>query len=148
FVIGSEFSAGMENIIVRHNTFCGTDTGLRFKSAPERGGKTKNIVISDIYMTDIKDEAVVFQTDYADRPAGYDTNQPATTQNFLPEFTDIRMSRIVCRGCATAVRAKGPLTSVHGITIEDAVFFYNSRACDIDDPAMIRFNNVRYHTFD
>ncbi len=148
FVIGSEFSAGMENIIVRHNTFCGTDTGLRFKSAPERGGKTKNIVISDIYMTDIKDEAVVFQTDYADRPAGYDSNQPATTQNFLPEFTDIRMSRIVCRGCATAVRAKGPLTAVHDITIKDAVFFYNERACDIDDPAMIRFNEVRYHTFD
>ena len=58
------------------------------------------------------------------------------------------MSRIVCRGCATAVRAKGPLTAVHDITIEDAVFFYNERACDIDDPAMIRFNEVRYHTFD
>ena len=33
FVIGSEFSGGMKNIVVRNNTFQGTDTGLRFKSA-------------------------------------------------------------------------------------------------------------------
>ena len=31
FIIGSEFSGGMKNIIVRNNTFQGTDTGLRFK---------------------------------------------------------------------------------------------------------------------
>ena len=147
FVIGSEFSAGMENIVVRHNTFSGTDTGLRFKSAPERGGKTKNIVIHDIYMTDIKDEAVVFQTDYADRPAGFDTNQPATTQNFLPDFTDIQMSRIVCRGCATAIKAKGTLATVHGVTITDATFFYNGKACDIDDPKMIEMTGVRFETY-
>ena len=119
FVIGSEFSGGMENITVRHNTFCGTDTGLRFKSAPERGGKTRNIVIHDIQMTDIRDEAIVFQTDYADRPAGFDSNQPAQTQNFLPDFSDIHISRVVCRGCATAVRASGTLATVHDITLED-----------------------------
>ena len=144
FVIGSEFSGGMEDIVVRHNTFCGTDTGLRFKSAPERGGSTRNIVISDIHMTDIQGEAIVFQTDYADRPAGYDSNQPARTQNFLPDFSDIRMSRIVCRGCAVAVRAKGPLDWIHDITLEEATFFYNESACDIDDPAMIRMTGVLF----
>ena len=148
FVIGSEFSAGAENIYVRHNTFSGTDTGLRFKSAPERGGTTKHIVISDIYMTDIRGEAIVFQTDYADRPAGFDSNQPAATQNFLPEFTDIRMSRIVCRGCETAIRAKGPLSAIHDIVVDDAVFFFHKRACDMDDPAMITLGQVRFQTFD
>jgi len=147
FVIGSEFSAGMENIIVRHNTFCGTDTGLRFKSAPERGGTTRGIRISDIYMTDIRDEAIVFQTDYADRPAGYDTNQPAESLNFLPEFTDIHISRVVCRGCATAVRAKGTLATVHGIVLKDATFFYEGKDRDIDDAEMIRMENVRFLTY-
>ena len=147
FVIGSEFSGGMEDIVVRHNTFSGTDTGLRFKSAPERGGKTCSIVIHDINMTDIRDEAVVFQTDYADRPAGYDDKQPAQTQDFLPDFSDIHISRIVCRGCATAVRASGTLATVHDIVIEDATFFYNERATAIDDPAMIRLENVRFLTF-
>jgi Endopolygalacturonase len=147
FVIGSEFSGGMENITVRHNTFCGTDTGLRFKSAPERGGKTRNIVIHDIQMTDIRDEAIVFQTDYADRPAGFDSNQPAQTQNFLPDFSDIHISRIVCRGCATAVRASGTLATVHDITLEDCTIFYNEKATVIDDPRMVRMDNVRFLTF-
>ena len=147
FVIGSEFSAGMENIIVRHNTFCGTDTGLRFKSAPERGGKTKNIVIHDIQMTDIRDEAIVFQTDYADRPAGFDSNQPAQTQNFLPDFSDIRISRVICRGCTTGVRASGTLATVHDITLLDCTLFYNDKAAIIDDPQMIRMDNVRFLTF-
>ena len=147
FVIGSEFSGGMENILVRHNTFSGTDTGLRFKSAPERGGKTKHIVIHDIYMTDIQDEAIVFQTDYVDRPAGFKTNQPATAQQFLPDFTDIHMSRIVCRGCATAVKAKGPLSFIHGITLTDATFFYNERDCDIDDARMIQLERVQFVTY-
>ena len=147
FVIGSEFSGGMENITVRHNTFCGTDTGLRFKSAPERGGKTRNIVIHDIQMTDIRDEAIVFQTDYADRPAGFDSNQPAQTQNFLPDFSDIHISRVVCRGCATAVRASGTLATVHDITLKDCTIFYHEKAAVLDDPQMIRMDNVRFLTF-
>ncbi len=148
FVIGSEFSGGMEDIVVRHNTFSGTDTGLRFKSAPERGGTTRNIVISDIYMTDIRDEAIVFQADYADRPAGYDTNQPARSERFVPEFTDIRMSRIVCRGCRTAIRASGTLGNVHDVLLEDATFFYNEVERAIDHPEMMTLSNVRFFTFE
>jgi polygalacturonase len=147
FVVGSEFSGGLEDVEVCDNVFSGTDTGLRFKSAPERGGVTKNIVISDIYMTDIKDEAIVFQTDYADRPAGYDTNQPAQSERFVPEFQDIRMSRIVCRGCQTAIRASGTLRTVHDISIEDATFFYNETERAVDDPAMISLKDVRFVTF-
>lgn len=64
FVIGSEFSGGMKNIVVRNNTFQGTDTGLRFKSAVKRGGTSENIYIDHIYMTDIKDAAITFETTY------------------------------------------------------------------------------------
>ncbi|MCH4100562.1 MAG: glycoside hydrolase family 28 protein [Prevotella sp.] len=66
FVIGSDVSGGMKNIVVRNNRFMGTDTGLRFKSAIGRGGPTRNIFIDHIYMTDIKDQAIVFQCDYED----------------------------------------------------------------------------------
>ena len=147
FVIGSEFCGGMENIIVRHNTFSGTDTGLRFKSAPERGGKTSGIRISDIYMTDIKDEAIVFQCDYADRPAGREDNQAAVSESFVPDFRDIVMERIVCRGCATGIRAQGQLRMIHDITVKDATIFYNENATDIADPQMIRLENIRLESF-
>jgi polygalacturonase len=90
----------MVNIVVRNNTFSGTDTGLRFKSAPERGGKTENIWISDIYMSDIQGEAVVFETSYADRPVGRDDATAAETENFLPNFQDIHIARVTCRHAA------------------------------------------------
>jgi len=143
FVIGSEFSGGMQNIIVRNNTFSGTDTGLRFKSAPERGGLTQNIRISDICMTDIKDEAIVFQTDYVDRPAGGKEKKASNKNDFVPEFTDITISGVVCRGCNTAIRAKGTLETIHGISVSDCVFFYTDKATDIDIPGMISQKNVR-----
>ena len=145
FVIGSEFSGGMENITVRHNTFSGTDTGLRFKSAPERGGTTRNIRISDIIMNDIQKEAIVFETTYADRPAGHENNQAATTDNFLPDFQDIVMERITCWGARTAIRASGNLQMIHDITVKNAIFHVWSKGTEIDEARMMTFENVSIH---
>ena len=147
FVIGSEFSGGMRNIVVRHNTFSGTDTGLRFKSAPERGGKTENIWISDIYMSDIQGEAVVFETSYADRPVGHDDAVAAQTQSFLPDFRDIHIARVTCRDCRTGVKASGTRQIIHDITLEDCLFFYTEEASRIDDPGMLRFHHVQFETY-
>lgn len=145
FVIGSDFSGGVENVVVRHNTFCGTDTGLRFKSAPERGGKTAGVRISDIQMTDIRDQAIVFETSYADRPAGYDDRQAAQTLNYLPDFTDIVVERVVCHGASVAIRANGSASAVHGITVRDAVF-YSKKGLVEDIPGQITLENVKLLT--
>ncbi len=147
FVIGSEFSGGMRNIVVRRNTFSGTDTGLRFKSAPERGGKTENIWISDIWMSDIQGEAVVFETSYADRPVGRDDAVAAESQAFLPDFRDIHITRVTCRDTRVGVKASGTLQMIHDITIEDSIFFYTEEATQIDDPGMVRFGNTRFATY-
>ena len=147
FVIGSEFSGGMRNIVVRHNTFSGTDTGLRFKSAPERGGKTENLWISDIYMSDIQGEAVVFETSYADRPVGHEDNMAPQTQAFLPDFQDIHISRVTCRDCRIGVRAQGTLQMIHDITLEDCLFFYTEEASRVDDRGMLQLKNVRFETY-
>ena len=147
FVIGSEFSGGMYRIAVLRNTFTGTDTGLRFKSAPGRGGKCGDILISDIYMSDIQGEAVVFETSYADRPVGRDGAVAPKVQEFVPEFCDIRISRVTCRGARTAVAATGTPEMIHDITLSDCVFFYSENATLIDDPAMVRLERVRFETF-
>ena len=147
FVIGSEFSGGMYRIVVQRNTFSGTDTGLRFKSAPLRGGKCGDIFISDIYMTDIQDEAVVFETSYADRPVGRDDAVAAQVDEFVPEFSDIHIRRVVCRGARTAIAATGTLAMIHDITLEDCTFFYSEEATRISDPAMIRLDRVRLETW-
>ncbi len=147
FVIGSEFSGGMVKIVVRNNTFSGTDTGLRFKSAPERGGKTQDIWISDIYMSDIQGEAVVFETSYADRPVGRDDAMAAETENFLPNFQDIHIERVTCRDARVGVKASGTLQMIHDITLKDCLFFYTEEASRIDDPGMLQLENVRFETY-
>jgi polygalacturonase len=137
FVIGSESIQGMRRIVVRDNRFSGTDTGLRFKSAIGRGGHCEDIYISNIVMTDIKDEAVIFQCDYMDRPAGRDNTdfvKPTTLEN-VPDFQGIHITAVTCRGCKTAISAKGTTEAscVHDIYISNSTFVYNKKATDIDE---------------
>ena len=154
FVIGSEFSGGMKNIIVRNNSFCGTDTGLRFKSGIGRGGKTEGIYISDIYMTDIKDEAIVFDCTYIDKKYSVkeDDGKKATVVKdapFAPEFCDIHISNVTCRNVKTAVSVTGlpGMNCVHDVTIDNSTFFYTKKDKEITDNADITITNTKFVTF-
>ncbi len=149
FVLGSETISGMRRIVVRHNRFAGTDTGLRFKSGMPRGGKTEQLYISDIIMTDIKEEAIVFQCDYVDRPAGSDPNAVPTyteeQKKLAPEFQDIHISNVICHGAETAISASGilGLNSVHNINIQNSTIVYTKTDKQIDPKtAQINLQNV------
>ena len=148
FVIGSEFSGGMKNFVVRNNTFSGTDTGLRFKSGFGRGGKTEKIFISDIFMSDIKDEAIVFETSYADRPVGSTEAAKPKASDYAPDFSDINIKNIVCRDASVGIAAKGNLQMIHDITIENAVIFFTKKDKQIDDAKMLKLNNVKFVTYE
>jgi len=148
FVIGSEFSAGVYRVAVLDNTFSGTDTGLRFKSGAGRGGRCGDIWISDIRMSDIADEAVVFETTYTDRPVGREDAPSATAEDFIPEFTGIRISRVTCRDARVGVAARGAVGTIHGITLSESLFFYTEKASEIGDPSMVTLaESVRFLTF-
>ena len=150
FVLGSETVSGIRRIVVRHNRFCGTDTGLRFKSGIGRGGMTDQLYISDIVMTDIKDEAIIFQCDYVDRPAGSDPNAiPTYTEEqrkSAPQFQGIHISNVTCRGCNTAIRASGilGLDCVYGIDISNSTIVYHKTSQQIDDKTTkVNLENVK-----
>ena len=138
----------MKNIVVRRNKFCGTDTGLRFKSAVKRGGKTENIFISDIYMTDIKNEAIVFETTYWDNHVGAKKAAAPIKAEYVPEFQDIHISNIICRGAKTGITAHGERGMIHHITIENSCIFYTDKSTDIDANSDIKLTNVRLLTFE
>ena len=148
FVIGSEDITGMKRIVVRRCRFSGTDTGLRFKSGIGRGGKTEAIHISDIVMNDITAEAIVFQCDYVDRPAGHDAKKEIKAEKLecVPEFTDIHINNVVCRGAKTAIKAKGidGLRCIHNIKISNATLVYTSKGTDIDAKTVeLTLDNVK-----
>ena len=150
FVLGSETVSGIRRMVVRHNRFSGTDTGLRFKSGIGRGGKTEQLYISDIVMTDIKDEAIVFQCDYLDRPAGSDPKAVPTytdeQRRLAPDFQDIHISRVTCRGAHTAIKAGGilGLDCVHDIDIRNSTFVYRHTDQQVDpQTARLRLDGVR-----
>ena len=149
FVIGSEFSGGMKNILVRNNTFQGTDTGLRFKSAVKRGGKTENIFIDHIYMTDITGDAITFETTYWDNHVGAKQQNSTTAQKaeFVPDFKDIHISNVYVRGCKNGIVAHGEKGMIHDITIKDCNIFYNKQAQDIDSTCDVKVENVNFSTF-
>lgn len=160
FVVGSEFSGDIERLVVRRCSFAGTDTGLRFKSAVGRGGKIKDMHISDIAMNDIKDEAVVFSCTYVDKKYKVDDSAAQAAQElkpFTPEFANIVIENVVCREAATAIKAEGAvftnsttgetLRTIHDITIRNSTFFYTGADKELDANSEIKLVNVTFATF-
>ena len=150
FVLGSETIQGMNRIVVRNCRFSGTDTGLRFKSGLGRGGKTSQMYIQNIVMNDIKDEAIVFQCDYLDRPAGSDPNAIPTftdeQKKVAPYFQDIHISEVVCYGAGTAIKAGGilGLNNVKDIEISNSTIMYYAKDQQIDQKtAQLTLTNVK-----
>ncbi len=146
FVIGSEFSGGMEDIVVVRNLFSGTDTGLRFKSGSGRGGKTSNIFVSDIVMTDISGEAIIFETTYVNVSVG-EAGDHDFSGTFLPDFSGIRIKNVTCREARTAISAHGDPSTIHDNLVEDSVFFYSEKGLDADDPGMVTLRGVKLQTY-
>ena len=101
FVIGSNTDGGIRNISVKNCTFIGTDIGLRFKSARDRGGKVEKIFIDGVRMKDIATSAILFDMFYE----GNNDNDPAKTR--LPHFREFDIKNIMCDGAADAVFVRG-----------------------------------------
>lgn len=129
FVVGSEMSGGVKNIFVDNCTFTGTDIGLRFKTTRGRGGLVSEIYISNIHMSRIIGEAILFSMYYAakDPIALIDDNwapieykeEPFT--DATPVFRDVFMENIYCNGAAAALKIDGlPESNVSNIHLSKA----------------------------
>jgi len=144
FVIGSNTDGGMKNIFVTDCNFIGTDIGIRVKSNAGRGGYVRDIYISNIFMKDIINEAVSFDTFYEDVVAGKNKDEVKTTlRDKTPVFRGFYLSNIVCNGAATAISITGlpemPVSQIHfdNVTISSREGYINKDAKDIG------FKNVK-----
>ena len=128
FVVGSEMSGGVKNILVENCQFLGTDVGLRFKSTRGRGGIVENIYINKISMTDIKTDAITFNMYYGGKSVAEmleDGDNPDNTTKVpvseeTPIFRNIDIKNIICNGAGRAMEFNGlPEMPIDGIKLQN-----------------------------
>lgn len=129
FVVGSEMSGGARNISVSNCQFLGTDVGLRFKSTRGRGGVVENIYITNINMTAIPTEPLLFDLYYGGKSAveeledgdqkGGEEKIPAVTEE-TPAFRNIFIKDLTCAGARRAMFFNGlPEMNIENINVEN-----------------------------
>jgi polygalacturonase len=148
FTIGSEMSGGVRNLRVNNCLFLGTDIGLRFKSTRGRGGVVENIYISNINMQDIPGDAINFNLYYGGKSpldetaAGAEAKFPPVTEE-TPQFRDIHIENVVCRGARNAIVLQGlPEMPLNNITLKN-VAMTSQLGITVIDAENIHFENVR-----
>ena len=109
FVIGSEMSAGVKNILVEDCHFDGTSRGLRFKTRVGRGGVVENVWIRNITMENIKSEAIVFDLNYDGEPIERDMNYKEGHTGLVnaPTLRNFNIENVTCTNARIAIRLAG-----------------------------------------
>jgi polygalacturonase len=98
--IGSGTSSGVRNMIVRRCTFDGTDTGVRFKSARDRGGLVENVTYEDLTMKNVGVAISVssyYEDSTLDSTLAGDKPQPVTTKT--PQWRNIIVRNVTATAC-------------------------------------------------
>ncbi len=153
FVVGSEMSGGVKNVIVRDCIFSGTDVGLRFKSTRGRGGVVENIYIENVTMNDIMQEALLFDLFYGGKSASEAAEAGDGVQatdlkampvdETTPEFRNIHIRNVCCRGARRAMYFNGlPEKNVANVVVENSCI-YAENGAEINESTNVLLRNVK-----
>ncbi len=144
FVIGSEFSGGMQRLVVKDCYFEGTDIGCRFKSAPGRGGWCEDIYCQDIIMKNILGEAIHIESGYADKGAGVSATDKDNKDAFFPDWSNITFRNIMCVGSKQAVNILGMKGKpVHDLLFDNVMIIGNKGGIKLEYAENIKFVNCQ-----
>lgn len=144
FVVGSEMSRGISNVLIENCIFAGTDIGVRFKSAMGRGGVVEDITIRNIQMNNIINEAIIFTMGYVlvNIEDKHENKEEKLDSEDIPEFKNIIMENINVSGCETAIKINGLKEKpIHDLSFNNINIKAN-KDIDISYAENINFNNV------
>ena len=144
FVVGSEMSRGVSNILVEDCIFYGTDIGIRFKSTLPRGGVVENITIRNIQMVNIIKEAIIFTMGYVltNIEDNKETKENKIDREDIPEFKNIFIDNINCTNSDIALKVLGlPELPIHDIKLSNSKIVAN-KGLDLSLCENIELENV------
>ena len=76
-------------------------------------------------------------------PVG-ESGQAEQTTEWLPDFSGIRISRVICAGARIGVAARGDASMIHDNLISDSVLICSEKDIDLEAPSMVTLENVRF----
>jgi len=133
-VIGSEMSGSVRKVVISNCVFDGTDRGIRIKSTRGRGGVVEDIRVSNIVMSNIKEEAIVMDLMYSKMPA-----EPFSERT--PVFRNIHISNLTGSNVLIPIKIRGlaesPISNItfNNINLEskEKCFFENYKDVKLTD---------------
>lgn len=115
FVFGSDCAGGLDRVVCKNCVFDGTDTGVRMKSAPGKGGSCKDVYVENIICKNIPGAAILFECGYAGEKVANDKNVP-----FCPDWGNFVFRNVEVDGAKNFLSAEGlPNHWVHDLTFEN-----------------------------
>ena len=137
--IGSETGGGVKNLLVKNCTFNGTTSGIRIKSARDRGGRVENLVYRDLEMTNV--EIPINITCYYPKVPPTDAAQPVAAST--PAYRDIQISNLVSVSQRSAGLIVGlPESCVSNVVLENVKLSAETGLL-IRNAKAIQFKNVK-----
>ena len=116
--------------------FDGTDRGIRLKSSRGRGGIVEDIRVSNIVMSNIKQEAVVLDLKYSKMP-----DEPKSERT--PIFRNVHISGMTVTGVKTPIKIVGlEEAPISDIVLRDIHIQGGKQACVFENCERITLNDV------
>jgi polygalacturonase len=116
FVIGSEMSAGVHNVLVHDCEFDGSDVGIRIKTRAGRRGSVTHVQVERIAMRNIRREAIYVTLRYN----GEQLEPAISTPVDVPLISEILLREIRCESADVALALEGlPGHPIRSVTLED-----------------------------
>ena len=135
-VIGSEMSGSVRKVTISNCVFDGTDRGIRIKSTRGRGGVVEDIRVSNIVMSNIKQEAVVLNLKYSQMPAEAKSER-------TPIFRNVHISGMTVTDVKTPIKIVGlEEAPIFDIVLRDIHIQGARQKCIFEDCERITMDNV------
>ncbi|HVY37699.1 MAG TPA: glycosyl hydrolase family 28 protein [Polyangia bacterium] len=117
--IGSITKSGVSHVTVDHLTMNGTTSGIRMKSARDRGGLVTDLVYSNVTMTDVA-TPILITSYYPSLPADPKADGAMPVTSTTPFWQNITIKNLTATGATAAGQVWGlPEAKIASITLDN-----------------------------